>query len=113
MLLSIRFDDIRWTTLEALSQYIVSYYGSWAEVPESHPDIAVVERLCGHNGNHYVEVNGMVSVRGHDLVTLQEPDGSTFQVSEDEACSNPSYNHLDWVEPEETQAYWNRVHDAH
>jgi len=67
MLLGIRFDGIAFTTLGALSQYIVSAYGCWASVPDDHLDIAVVNALCGYNDKYYVEANNQVCVRGHDL----------------------------------------------
>ena len=60
MIISISFDGVRFTTLESLSEYIVAMYGSWAGVPENHPDIAIVKALCGHNSTYYYVEGGVV-----------------------------------------------------
>ena len=54
-MLSIRFEGLRFATLEALSDHIVKHYGSWRQVPDNHQEIAIVEALCVHNPDlHYV-----------------------------------------------------------
>lgn len=59
-MMSIKFDGVYFTTLEALFGYISDTFGSWSEVPEDHPDVCVVDRLCVHNPDHHLDVDGVV-----------------------------------------------------
>jgi len=38
---TILFDVELFSSFDSLSEYIAEVYGSWAQVPESHPDIAI------------------------------------------------------------------------
>ena len=91
--ISIKFDGLYFTTLDALSAYIVDMYGSWAGVPDTHPQIAIVSALHGHNEDYYVESNGCAVQKPKD----QWP---------------PLFSNKYSDEPEETQAYWDRCYDA-
>jgi len=52
-MLYIRFDNHRFTSLQALVAYISAAYGSLRGVPDSHPDIAVVNALGSVNMDYF------------------------------------------------------------
>ena len=120
-MISIKFDGLYFTILDALSAYIVDMYGSWAGVPDTHPQIAIVSALHGHNEDYYVESNGCAVQKPKDqwppLFSNEYSDGACChcglneQMWEERLCSSDT-GHAYEEEPEETQAYWNRVHDA-
>lgn len=62
----ISFDGWLFSTPEELSEYIADTYGSWTQVHDDHPDIAIVNALCGHSELSCVEHNGIVYSMYHD-----------------------------------------------
>ena len=89
-MLYIRFDNHRFTSLQALVAYISAAYSSLRGVPDHHPDIAIVNAL------------GSVNMAYFDIITPTLP----YDEAEDGILVHKE-------EPEETQVYWNKVHDAH
>ena len=69
-MLAISFDGRLFTTLQALSDYIVAEYGGWYGVPDNHPQIEVVRALTtvnllwftgGEHAGELVEVDSEVA----------------------------------------------------
>jgi hypothetical protein len=54
VLVTIKFEGRHFHSLVDLAEYIAAGYGSWAGVPEDHPDRAVVDALCILNTDYYV-----------------------------------------------------------
>jgi len=60
---SIEFDGHKFTTVKALVKYVSLVFGSWSDVPESHPDYCIIERLAVHNPDFYRVNHNKVVVR--------------------------------------------------
>ncbi len=53
MFFAIRFDDVLFVSIEALVDHCVDWYGSLYEVPEDHPQHAIIEGLALLNPEYY------------------------------------------------------------
>jgi hypothetical protein len=61
------FDNILFTTIEALIDYIDVECGSWYDVPEDHPQHTIVAALNVLNPEFFVDVGGTASYTREEL----------------------------------------------
>lgn len=75
-MLYIRFDNHRFTSLQALTSYISFNYGSLRGVPDHHPDIAVVNALGSVNIDYFdIITPTMPYNKAEDGILINKPEG--------------------------------------